>query len=104
MDGVKNLLQEELDYALKVQKRYCEAILMLPRGSLWKKKVNNKEYYYLAYREGHKVKFDYLGKLSEQEIKAYQNKVEKRRRYLKLIKDVKEEIKFLKRVLKSDSN
>ncbi len=96
---VKGVLREELEHAKRAKQRYEEGLDELPRGSLQKKKINDKAYYYIAYRNGNKVKFDYLGKLSDADIKSYREKIEKRKRYKKLIKDLDKEIKYLGRVL-----
>lgn len=99
MDTIKNVLQEELEYAIKLKKRYEEDLEKLPKGSLWKNKAGDKIYYSLAYREGKKVKFDYLGRLSAGEIKKYKENIDKRERYKKLLKDLKQEIRYLQKVL-----
>jgi len=99
MDMIKGVLKEQLGYALESEKHYKEAIKELPRGSLSEKKRNGKLYYYLAYREGRKMKFEYLGKLFDEEIEEYQNKIDKRRLYKKILMGLKKEIKFLRKAL-----
>lgn len=99
MDMVQSVLQEQLEYALESERRYKEAIEELPRGSLSKKKINDHYYYYLVYRDGGKVKSEYLGKLFDEEIEEYRKKIEKRRLYQEILKNLSDEIKYLKKVL-----
>ena len=44
--------------------------------------------------------FKYLGKLFDDEIEEYQNKINKRHLYKKILRTLREEIKFLQRALK----
>lgn len=99
MNSIQDVLREELEYELKMLEQYRRVVDDLPRGSLWKKIVNSRVYYYLAYREGRKVKFDYIGKLSDENLKAMREKIGKRKRYKILIKDLNKEIKYLKKLL-----
>jgi len=99
MDLIKSVLQEELESSLEIQKYYQKEISKLPKGSLSKKKADNRVYYYLAYREGSKVKTDYLGNLSDKEIKDYQDKINKRRHYQSQLRKVNKKIKYLRRIL-----
>jgi hypothetical protein len=101
MDMVKGVLREQLEYAIYVQDEFEKSMEGFPKGSIVKKEGG---YCYLAYREGGKVKFEYIGKLSDEELKIYQEKIEKRRRYKKLLRDNKEQIKFLRRALKVKGN
>ena len=99
MDMIKGVLQEQLEYALEAEQQYSEAIKELPRGSLSEKKRNGRSYYYLAYRKDGKMKFDYLGRLYDEEVEDYKEKIEKRRLYNKKLKNLNKEIKYLKKVL-----
>lgn len=56
-----------------------------PKGSVAKKKIKGPYYYYLAYRVGEKVKFDYIGKTEPVELKQ---QIEKRRWILKQLKKI----------------
>jgi len=99
MDLIKNVLQEELESSIESQKYYKEEIDKLPRGSLSKKKMDNRAYYYLAYRDGSKVKTDYLGKLSDEEVKDYTDKIDRRRHYQRQLRKVNKKIKYLRKIL-----
>lgn len=100
MDVIRGVLREELENSLRMQEKYREALIQMPRGSLIKKKRKENDYFYLAYRESpKKVKFSYLGKLSAKQIQEYQEKIEKRKRYNKLLRDLREQISYLQKVL-----
>ncbi len=78
MSIIKNVLLEELERNLEMQKSYKEQIEALPKGKIILKTIKNREYYYLLYRDHGKVKTDYLGtkdKFSPYEI---QKKIDRR--------------------------
>ena len=99
MDMVKSVLHEELDHSLKTREHYLSVISELPRGILSKKKINGREYNYLLYREGSKVKTSYLGKLSENEIQDLIQKIDRRKYYKKMLKEVQQKVNYLNKVL-----
>jgi hypothetical protein len=101
MDMVKDVLEDSLRHAFDVLEAYRKKIDSLPKGGIYAKTINGNVYYYLSHREGKKVKTDYLGKLSDEEIKEIREKIEKRKRYEKMLKDVEAEIKFLHKALKT---
>jgi hypothetical protein len=73
-------------YYLRRKKELHEELRTLPsKGSIAKKKIKGHDYYYLAYRAGDKVKFDYLGKTEPVELKQ---QIEKRRWILKQLKKI----------------
>lgn len=99
MDVIKGVLKEQLEYALESEKHYTEAIKKFPVGSLSRKVINGSIYYYLIYREGKQVKTEYIGRLFDEEIEEYQDKINKRRLYEKILRGLRKEIRFLRRVL-----
>jgi hypothetical protein len=100
MKVIKGVLKEELENSLQMQKSYERQLAKLPRGSLVKKTIKGREYYYLVFREGPKVKFIYKGKPSEEEIQKYKKAKEYRARYRKLSSEVKKQIRFLRSALR----
>jgi hypothetical protein len=101
MDMMLDTVQEEVENSIRIRDGYRKAIAKLPRGSLSRKKIDGNEYYYLVYwGSPGKVKTKYLGKLSEAQVKKYQEKIKKRREYKKLLRDAEEHIKFYQKVLK----
>ena len=100
MKVIKGVLKEELTNSLQMQKSYERQLSKLPRGSLVKKKIKGRHYYYLVLREGLKVKFIYKGKLSEPEIQKYKKAKEYRAKYRKLSSELKKQIRFLRSALR----
>ncbi|MBU4346711.1 hypothetical protein L6386_04195 [bacterium] len=82
-------------------KRYQEEIDKI-KGCLVKKKIGKRSYYYLARREGKKVKFIYKGPVSTEIRKAYREQRKMLRKYKGLIAQVKKQIGFLKKALRAN--
>lgn len=97
---IKDMLREELKNSIVVKQGYEQAIRELPRGSLVRKKVGGREYFYLAYREAKRVRFDYKGKLGEAEVKRYEDAKIYRARYRHQLSEVKKQIRFIRKVLR----
>jgi len=100
MGVIKGVLKEEFENSLRMKGGYERELAKLPKGSLIKKKVKGYEYYYLLLRQKGKVKFIYKGKVSEEEIKKYQEAKEYRAKYRKLLSQVKKQIRFLRSALR----
>jgi len=92
MAVLKEMLKEEKERLIKMKKFYTDKILELPRGSIVFKKRGNKKYPYLVYRTGGKINTDYL-KLNSKELKEIKLKIKKRRKYLKILKEIKKDLK-----------
>lgn len=101
MKGViKGVLAEELENSLRMEKGYEAALKKLPDGCLAIRIIRGHKYYYIAKRIGKKVKFNYKGKLSEKEIKIYEDAKKLKAKYRKLLSQVKKQIKFLRGTLR----
>ncbi|MCD6384337.1 hypothetical protein J7M23_01030 [Candidatus Sumerlaeota bacterium] len=100
MGAIKGILKEELKNSLQMKRDYERELAKLPKGTLVQKKVKGHTYYYLEFREGKKVKFVYKGKLSENEIKKYQEAKKYRAKYKKLLAQTNQQIRFLRRALR----
>jgi hypothetical protein len=100
MDMMLGVVREELENSIRIRDSYKKAISRLPRGSLSKKKIHGKEYYYLSFwGPSGTVVTRYLGKLSEAQVQSYQEKIERRKRYRSLMKRSEEQVKFYQKVL-----
>ncbi|MCL4400651.1 hypothetical protein M1316_01605 [Candidatus Parvarchaeota archaeon] len=97
---LKGVLKEELENSKRRYSVFREAFDKLPVGVLVKKKVSGRDYYYLMFREGKKVKFIYKGKnVSQEEIQKYADAKKMRSKYRSFLIDLKKEISFLKKAL-----
>jgi hypothetical protein len=98
--GIKDVLKEELANSLQMAKAYSRELAKLPPGSLVRKKINGRPFYYLVYRQGAKVKTRYMGRLSRAEVKQEKEKSEKRRRIKARLSQVKKQVRYLRTVLR----
>ena len=69
---------------------YENELSNLPKGSIKAKKVGNKIYYYLYFRDGKKVISKYIGK-DEQSIIIIKEKLERRIQIENILNKLKEE-------------
>ena len=99
--AIKDILREELQNSLQIKQDYERALAALPRGALVRKVIGGRPYFYLAHREGNKVKFDYLGKLSDEDVRRYEEAKQSRARYRKRLSEVNKQIRFLRKVLRA---
>jgi phosphatidylserine/phosphatidylglycerophosphate/cardiolipin synthase-like enzyme len=99
MSIIKHILDEELRRLQKLSKKYRHEIDGLPKGSLSRKRRGDNYYYYLAFRNGAKVKFIYVGKDSSQAVKAALAARRKRIQNLELLKKIKLDMQELKKAL-----
>lgn len=97
---IKDMLNEELQNSLQIRKDYERALKKLPKGSLVRKVIGGHEYFYLAFRNGGKVKFDYMGKLDKAEIAKYEEAKKYRSRYRKQLTEMNQQIQFIRRALR----
>jgi len=72
------MLQEEKQRNLELQKTYKKEIESLRKGSITVKNISGKNYYYLKYRQGGKVKNEYIGK-DESVAGEIRQEIEKRK-------------------------
>jgi len=96
---IESMLAEERQRNLDMQKSYIAEIHKLPKGSVVVKKVGNKEYCYLKYRQGEKFISQYMGPASEK-AEQLKKEVEKRRHFEKLLRELKAEHKIIRKVVK----
>ena len=101
MEPIKSVLKEELDNSLRLKRQYEKELKKLPRGVLVCKVIKGHKYYYLAKREGSKVKYFYKGKIPKEEIKKFNQIKRFRRKYRKLLREVNKQIDFLQKSIKS---
>lgn len=99
MGVIRGVLKEELENSRDMLKRYQEEIAKI-KGCLIRKKIGKRHYYYLVKRQGKKVKFIYKGPISEEVKKAYVKQRKMLNKYRKLLLQVKNQIKFIRRALR----
>lgn len=85
--------KQRIEYMLQ---RYQRELDDLPKGTISKKIVGGKVYYYLKYRNGKKVVSQYV---SRKEIETVRALVEKRRHIEAMVKSLNEEKAIADKVL-----
>ena len=60
MSVLEEVLLEEYDRSMRIINAIKAEQQTLPRGSVQKKLIGGKEYYYLQYRDGSKVRSNYI--------------------------------------------
>lgn len=98
---IKSVLKEELANSCRMKRRYEQDLAKLPKGSLVRRKIKGREYYYLVYREGVKVKSDYMGRtVSDGELNRYREAKLLRAKYRHALSLLKRQIRYLEGVLR----
>ena len=99
MSVLESMLEEEQRRSLDMIAALEDELKAYPKGSLAIKRIGNKDYCYLRYREGEKVRLKYIGsaELHADELGAA---IEKRRACQASIKQAKADLKLLGRALK----
>jgi hypothetical protein len=99
MSIIKDILRDERDRLSSLEYQIKEEILSLPKGSLSRKKRSNRFFLYLAYREGDKVIFKYVGKENSPEVRSLEEGIRRRRKLEKRLREIKVSLKEIKRGL-----
>lgn len=92
MSVLEEVLEEEYGRSMRLSRRIEAEIATLPKGSVRAREIRGREYYYLNYREGDKVKSDYIpasevgavraGVARRKELKAALKEQERSRRQI----------------------
>jgi len=101
MSVVLDAIKENLERNLYMQELYFKNMQNLRKGSLTIKTINGKEYYYLVYREGEKVRTDYIGVKGKADLNHVKKEIKDRGNYRKQIIQLKKEEKELRRAIKA---
>ena len=92
---IQSVVKNEAERNEKMISQYEFLISNLPRGSLICRK---NEYYYLKYREGGKVRDEYIGK-DPKVVEEIKNKLELRKHYTQMLSALKQEQKAIRKIL-----
>ena len=101
MSIISTLLIKEKNRNESMIIEYTRELDILPKGTIKEKKVKNKIYYYLLFREGDKVVTKYLGKNEESLILIKEQLARRKQleRMLQKLKEEKTQIKKLETIL-----
>jgi hypothetical protein len=99
MTIVFGILKDELDRLMSLKENYTRIIDDLPKGSIIVKRRNGRKYYYLAWREGAKVKYKYIGIEKSDKLNETTKSICEKKNFKEKIKNVKQSIKEIEKVL-----
>jgi len=99
MSVVIDVIQEEANRLKSLIRMYDEKIAELPRGSISEKARGNRMYCYLAYRDGEKVKFDYIGSRDSENVHKLRLRIEQRIKYEERRRESMSNLKQVERLL-----
>lgn len=98
---IKGVLKEELENSLRMQKRFEQELLKLPKGSMVARKIKGHTYYYLVMRENGAFKSIYRGKaVSEKEREKFAEAKRLRAKYRRSLSQLRKQVRYLKGVLR----
>lgn len=100
MGVLRGVLEEERERLKRVEKGYLREIARLPEGSIQIKKIKEHDYPYRILSKKGEIRYEYLGKLPEVELKELKDKVALRKQYKSLLKDARSNQKMIERALR----
>ena len=96
---IYSMLEEEKRRNLEMQEAHKREIAALRKGSITTKAISGKNYYYLKYRQGDKVKNDYIGK-DENAVETIRQEIEKRKYLQGVLKRLRVEYRQICMIVK----
>ncbi len=99
MSYIRSIMEEEYQRLQALCQKYFDKIDSFPKGAVSIKKRNQKEYLYLAGRQGAKVKFDYIGSVASEKARKVMDQVNARKSYESKLKQVKSDLKEIGKVI-----
>ena len=96
MSILYSVMLEEYDRIKRIIYKIDEELNEIPKGYISKKKINEKIYHYLQYRENGKIKSKYI---KGNDVELYINLIEHRNDLLLKKKGLEADIKKLEKVL-----
>lgn len=98
--AIRAVFLDELERNKRMTVRYEKEIESLPKGSLFKRKIGSKEYFYLTFRNGEKVVSRFLGNAESFDCTQLKTQLSRRKELQKLLRKLKAEKKELEKELK----
>lgn len=103
MSILLSILKDELERNQRIQKAYGNELQQYPKGSLVKKKRNNKNYIYLAFRnEANQIKTNYIGPEDSSKVKVIMEHIKKRKEILMILKKLVIEENEIRKMMRHD--
>ena len=96
---LKPVFQDELDRTTPMIQRYESELETLPKGSVFKRKIGNQEYFYMSYRDGSKVISKFLDNAKDFQPDELKSKLNRRKELSALLKKMNADKKALEKEL-----
>ena len=99
MSIISNILEEEYERLLILQKQYRLELNKYPKGAISKRMRSGNYYLYLIYRKKEKVITDYIGKIGSEKAQKVLQMVNDRKILQAKLKNIENDLTELKRAL-----
>lgn len=99
MNDIVFELNTRLNNNISRQREIVKTIDFLPKGHINTLYRNNRGYYYLTYRDGKKIRNEYLGPQGKVDLNKTINKLKEREKYDLELKNLKKEEKTLRKLI-----
>jgi len=99
MSVVVDVINEEAERLKSLIRLYDDKIAVLPKGSISEKPRGNRIYCYLAYRDGGKVKFEYIGSKDSDKVMVLRSQIDERKKYEGKRRESLKNLKQIERLL-----
>ena len=96
---IRGIWREELARSKELLSFKERSLHELPKGSIQIKRIKGREYYYLFYREGGRVKSNYLGS-DPRKFEVLRKQIDRRKALELSIKRSKEDIRLLEKAVR----
>ena len=100
MSSIFHVIEEEFHRLNEAKQAYEAAVAREKQGSPQIKKIGQKDYLYLARRNGAKVRYHYIGHANDNETLKVLESVKRRREYEGLLKGINNDLKEVKKALR----
>jgi hypothetical protein len=100
MNVLVSTLTEELATVKRLEQKYRRELRALPEGSFVVRRVRGGKYVYSNKREGLKVLQKYIGRATEELVKACERAAMRKRELKEKLKSIREQKKILERALR----
>ena len=100
MSILKGILKESLGHYKNLKAKIHQRLKVLPSGSVYKRRIGGRTYYYLSLRNGSQVHAKYLGKERPTKI---EQAVRERRLLLKQLKDINQSLRIIAKTQRNKS-
>lgn len=99
MSVLEEVLLEEYDRSMRVISAIKAEQRTLPKGSVQEKLISGRKYLYLQYRDGDKIRSDYIKKM---DVESIINGIRKRKENDVAIKELEKSIEQIRKALGKD--